>query len=224
MKFSLRTLLLTVTMLPPAIGFFVLHVWRQDSESPLRLPDPILVLGIVGWLVAYAVLVREPSQESTNRRRFTWLRRFRVSFVEVLQLLVLVGMSFVALSTPVVEVVTATRLIAFCLAAACLIVACKPRSRHRWSAVAALAAGLVFYWLAAEQTAMFLVIYFRNFHSLAAKSPALISFVDISSVILSVFSGIFLGYLVRSMNAPEPDERIRSENYSSSSRSFASDA
>ena len=218
MKFSLRTLLLTVTMLPPVIGFFVLHVWRGGRndlghpESPLQFPDPILMLGIVGWLVAYAVLVREPSEESNNRRRFAWLRRFRVSFVEVLQLLVLAGMSAAALSAPLVEVVTATRLIAFCLAAACLIVACKPRSTHRLSAIAALAGGLLFYWLAAEQTATFLVIYFRNFHTLAAKSPALNSFVDISSIILSVFCGLFLGYFVRSLNAPKPDEPNRSED------------
>src|SRR5687768_4957368 len=176
MKFSLRTLLLTVTMLPPVIGFFVLHVWRRDPDSPLQFPDPILMLGITGWLAAYTVLVREPSDESNNRWRFAWLRRFRLSFVEVLQLVVLVGMSYVALSMPLVEVVTATRLIAFCLAAACLIVACKVQSKHRRSAIAALAGGLLFFWLAAEQTAMFLVIYFRNYHSLAAKSPELTSF------------------------------------------------
>ena len=211
MKFSLRTLLLTVTMLPPVIGFFVLHVWRGDSESPLRLPDPILMLGIVGWLVAYAVLVREPSEESNNRRRFAWLRGFRVSFVEVLQLLVLAGMAFAALAEPFDEVTLVTRLIAFFLTAACLIVACKPQSRHRLSAIAALAGGLLFFWLAAQQTAAFLVSYFARVHKVMPYMAEWDNLVEISSVILSVFCGIFLGYLVRSLNAAEPEEQNRSE-------------
>ena len=59
MKFSLRTLLLTTTMVPPVIWYVVVVLLPAlDSGETSNLPDPILAVGILGWVVLYIHLLR----------------------------------------------------------------------------------------------------------------------------------------------------------------------
>jgi hypothetical protein len=59
MKFSLRTLLLTTTMLPPVIWYAVVVLLPALlSGETSELPDPILAVGILGWVVLYIYLLR----------------------------------------------------------------------------------------------------------------------------------------------------------------------
>jgi hypothetical protein len=56
MKFSLRTLLLVTTVIPPLVWWCVTTIAalvRHDPEHPVQWPDPILLIALAGWGTVY---------------------------------------------------------------------------------------------------------------------------------------------------------------------------
>jgi uncharacterized membrane-anchored protein len=56
MTLSLRMLLIVAGAVPPLIWLAVMYataLWYPDPDRPVQWPDPILLVGIVGWIVLY---------------------------------------------------------------------------------------------------------------------------------------------------------------------------
>lgn len=65
MKFSLRTLLLVTTVIPPLIWWIattIAAVVRRDPEHPVQWPEPILLIGVIGWwAIFYSFIHKRPA-------------------------------------------------------------------------------------------------------------------------------------------------------------------
>lgn len=66
MKFSLRTLLLVTTLIPPLIWWSVTTITalvRRDPYHPVQWPDPILLIGLAGWITVFYRFVHKRSAD-----------------------------------------------------------------------------------------------------------------------------------------------------------------
>jgi len=53
MKFSLRTLLLVMAVVPPIAWIGHRTLLAPPSDEPLQLPDPIGLIGVVAWITIF---------------------------------------------------------------------------------------------------------------------------------------------------------------------------
>jgi len=53
MKFSLRTLLLAMAVIPPIAWLAHRTLMAPGTGEPLRLPDPLGTIGVVAWIVIF---------------------------------------------------------------------------------------------------------------------------------------------------------------------------
>jgi len=69
MKFSLGTLVLLGAILPPVIGYLAMYYAQTQPESRIQLSDPILWVGVIGWLFFYLYLLgRRPTERADPNR------------------------------------------------------------------------------------------------------------------------------------------------------------
>ena len=67
MRFRLRTLVLTTAIVPAAVGYVVTSFRRKyDGALVFDWPDPLLTLGIIGWIGIWAYFIQGPANQANK--------------------------------------------------------------------------------------------------------------------------------------------------------------